>query len=222
MNHHNEDPARASMNKMYKRWRHIYDASRMFYLFGRDEMIESLDLKPKENLCEVGCGTARNLIKMAQRYPGANICGIDVSDEMLKTARHKVESSGFAHKVHLAQASASTFVPAVCFPHLTGPLDKIVFSYVLSISPDWKAYIHRALDVLAPGGALYVTDFGSEKSHAFLIRLFMKKKLGMFHVYCTSGLLDYLRTLEENGAGRITACEAIRAGRAYNIVFKKS
>ncbi len=83
---HLPDVTRA-MNNMYRYTRHVYDASRKFYLLGRDRLINELAAQPGEIVIEVGCGTARNLIKMAQKYPATRFYGLDASEEMLKTAR---------------------------------------------------------------------------------------------------------------------------------------
>ncbi len=79
--------ATARMNRIYKRQRHIYDATRKFYLLGRDGLIDRLQLRAAgDSVLEIGCGTGRNLILAAQRYPGVRCCGIDVSTEMLTSA----------------------------------------------------------------------------------------------------------------------------------------
>ena len=69
----------ALMDKVYRRQRYIYDLTRRYYLFGRDKMIRELALKPGEAVVEVGCGTARNLIRIARLYPGAELFGLDAS-----------------------------------------------------------------------------------------------------------------------------------------------
>ena len=61
--------AAALMDDMYRRQRHIYDLSRKFYLLGRDEAIARLRPAPGDKVLEIGCGTGRNLIKLAQAYP---------------------------------------------------------------------------------------------------------------------------------------------------------
>jgi len=38
------------MNQIYRRQRHIYDATRKYYLLGRDQMIRGLDMRPRRNL----------------------------------------------------------------------------------------------------------------------------------------------------------------------------
>ena len=84
------------MDKVYRRQRFFYDLTRKYYLFGRDRLIRSLKLAPGDRLVEVGCGTARNLVKIARRYPGAELFGLDASSEMLKTARRTLARAGLA------------------------------------------------------------------------------------------------------------------------------
>ena len=72
------------MDSIYRTQRHIYDLTRKYYLLGRDRLIR--ELAPPEDGCvlEVGCGTGRNLIKAARRYPRARFYGIDISEAMLE------------------------------------------------------------------------------------------------------------------------------------------
>ena len=84
--------AAALMDRMYRRQRHIYDLSRKFYLLGRDEAIAGLDAGPGDRVLEIGCGTGRNLVKLARAYPEARLFGLDVSREMLASASAAVGS----------------------------------------------------------------------------------------------------------------------------------
>src|SRR5207248_267479 len=59
----------ALMDKVYRRQRYFYDFTRKYYLFGRDRAIHELRLPAGARLVEVGCGTARNLVRIARRYP---------------------------------------------------------------------------------------------------------------------------------------------------------
>ena len=74
------------MNRMYRRQRHIYDGTRRYYLLGRDQLIADLRPGAGANVLEIGCGTGRNLVLAARRYPDARFFGIDVSTEMLTSA----------------------------------------------------------------------------------------------------------------------------------------
>src|ERR1700721_4044849 len=101
--------AAALMHRMYRRQRYIYDLSRKFYLLGRDEAISRLHPAPGDKVLEIGCGTGRNLIKLAQTYPEARLFGVDVSREMLATAAASTARAGLASRIVLAQADATAF-----------------------------------------------------------------------------------------------------------------
>src|SRR5260221_5461295 len=74
------------MDRMYRFQRHFYDLSRKYYLFGRDRLLKKMNIQENETVLEVGCGTARNLFKLAVLHPNAQLFGFDASNEMLKTA----------------------------------------------------------------------------------------------------------------------------------------
>ena len=61
----------ARMDAIYRGQRHIYDITRKYYLLGRDRVIDDLAPPPGGSVLEVGCGTARNLITAARRWPDA-------------------------------------------------------------------------------------------------------------------------------------------------------
>ena len=61
--------AHVAMDKMYRHQRYIYDLTRKYYLFGRYKLIKELPVGPTDHICEVGCGTARNLVLLAKRNP---------------------------------------------------------------------------------------------------------------------------------------------------------
>ena len=111
--------AAALMDRMYRRQRHIYDATRKFYLLGRDATIAALDPPAGASVLEIGCGTGRNLVKTARRYPEAQIFGLDVSHEMLESARASVARAGLAGRIRVAQADATNFDALAVFgrPH---------------------------------------------------------------------------------------------------------
>ncbi|MDE2620627.1 MAG: class I SAM-dependent methyltransferase, partial [Sphingomonadales bacterium] len=81
------------MDAVYRRQRHIYDLTRKYYLFGRDPMLDALGLPATGVGCsvlEIGCGTGRNLARVQRRWGDAALFGIDISAEMLKSARARL------------------------------------------------------------------------------------------------------------------------------------
>ncbi len=149
------------MDRIYRRRRHVYDLSRKYYLLGRDRMIDQLAPPPGERVLEIGCGTARNLIAVARRYPEAALFGIDISTEMLLTARQIVEREGLASRVRLAHADATRFDPAILFG--VPSFSRIFISYSLSMIPAWESVLAQALAWVRPGGELHIVDFGGQE-----------------------------------------------------------
>ncbi len=193
--------AREAMDRMYRLQRHVYDLTRKYYLFGRDGLIERLDPRPGETVLEVGCGTARNLVKMARRYPQARFFGLDASDEMLKTAAAKVARAGLADRIPLARAFAQTFTPADF--GLAAPFDRVVFSYTLSIIPGPVEALDNALAQLRPGGTLHVVDFGDGGGLPDWFRRLLAWWLDKFHVAHRPEVGAWFAARAAAGAGRL-------------------
>ncbi|MCD8563171.1 MAG: class I SAM-dependent methyltransferase [Alphaproteobacteria bacterium] len=211
-----------AMDRMYRLTRHVYDLTRKYYLLGRDKAIAGLNAKPGERVCEVGCGTARNLIKMAQRYPDVKFFGLDASDEMLKTAGANLKKAGMCCSIPVTQAFAQSFSPQGHFGLKDGEtFDKIVFSYALSIIPPWRESFDHALNILPTGGEIHIIDFGSQRELPGFFRKFLFWWLKMFHVFYKPEIEDYLRQLATEGRGTLSF-ENLYGGYCYRAVFKKN
>ncbi|GGN47835.1 O-methyltransferase [Novosphingobium indicum] len=170
---HSPDHA-ALMDRVYRGQRHIYDATRKYYLFGRDRLIRELDCRPGMAVLEVGCGTGRNLELIGRQWSGVRCHGLDISSEMLKNARKRLGTSGA-----LALGDATDFDAPALFGR--EGFDRVVLSYALSMIPDWQAALERAAAALAPGGELHVVDFGDCSGMGFL-RHGLDAWLARFHV----------------------------------------
>lgn len=183
------------MDDVYSLHRHFYDFTRKFYLFGRDRLVRSLVPPSGGTVLEIGCGTARNLIVAAKRWPEARFHGFDISEAMLETARKSVAKQGLADKVRLAQGDAGNFDTARLFG--LEKVDRIFMSYTLSMIPPWQEAIERAAASLAPGGGLHIVDFGQyERLPVFLKRLHFKS-LNNFHVFPRRELPAVLKRVAE-------------------------
>jgi S-adenosylmethionine-diacylgycerolhomoserine-N-methlytransferase len=187
----------ALMDDVYRYQRYIYDFTRKYYLLGRDRLIAGLDLKPGGRVIEIGCGTARNLVKIGRAYPGVRLFGLDASSEMLVTAQKAVDRAGLTDRVTLIQAYAEDLTPALFGE--TAPFDAAVFSYSLSMIPDWKQSLKAADEALAAGGKIHVVDFGDLKGLPHLGEAALRKWLALFHVAPREELLQ---TVEKRAGGK--------------------
>jgi S-adenosylmethionine-diacylgycerolhomoserine-N-methlytransferase len=168
------------MDRLYRRQRHVYDITRKYYLLGRDRLIRRLNPPAGSRVLEIGCGTARNLIVAARHYPDVRFFGIDISSEMLETARRLVERQGLGADIRLARADATAFDPALLFG--VPGFSRIFVSYSLSMMPGWQSVLAQALGWLAPGGELHVVDFGSQERLPDWFRRGLREWLRLFHV----------------------------------------
>jgi S-adenosylmethionine-diacylgycerolhomoserine-N-methlytransferase len=184
----------ALMDDVYRYQRYIYDFTRKYYLFGRDRLIRELKPRPGARIIEIGCGTARNLIKIAQAYPDARLYGLDASAEMLLTAQKAIVRAGLTGRIKLVQAYAENLTPALFGE--TEPFDEAVFSYSLSMIPDWKQALRSAQAALSPCGRVHVVDFGDLKGLGGLGEAALRRWLALFHVAPRDELL---RTIEQVG-----------------------
>jgi S-adenosylmethionine-diacylgycerolhomoserine-N-methlytransferase len=148
------------MDTIYRFQRHFYDLTRKPYLLGRDVLIRELAVPPSGTVLEIGCGTARNLLCIARRYPTARCFGIDVSSAMLQTAAASILREGADNRVRVDLADATSFDPEQIFG--VARFERVVISYALSMIPAWTAVLEHAATLLAPNGALYVVDFSDQ------------------------------------------------------------
>ena len=168
------------MNRMYRRQRHIYDGTRRYYLLGRDQLIENLRPEACASVLEIGCGTGRNLVQAAQRFPGAKLFGIDVSTEMLTSAIASISRRGLSSRIRVAHGDATGFDPQLLFG--VPAFDHVMVSYSLSMIPAWTRVIEFALSHLKPGGRLHIVDFGQQERLPGIARALLLRWLKMFDV----------------------------------------
>jgi S-adenosylmethionine-diacylgycerolhomoserine-N-methlytransferase len=169
------------MDRMYRRQRHIYDLTRKFYLLGRDQMIDRLAPPPDARVLEIGCGTGRNQIRAAQKYLQMRAYGVDISEEMLSTARVQIERAGLEGRIAVARGDATDFDPKTLFG--IDAFDRIFVSYALSMIPPWRETIEHAGALLAPGGSLHIVDFGDQQGLPGAFRLALRRWLELFSVH---------------------------------------
>ena len=186
------------MDRVYRQQRHIYDLTRKFYLLGRDRMIDQLSPGPSARIVEVGCGTARNLIRLARRYPDAKVFGLDASHAMLETASTAIARAGLSDRITLAQGYAEALSPALFGE--TAPFDDILFSYSLSMIPDWRQALNAAKDALSANGRIHIVDFGDLRNLISPARSALRRWLELFHVAPREELLSALENLRSDGA----------------------
>jgi S-adenosylmethionine-diacylgycerolhomoserine-N-methlytransferase len=175
----------ALMDATYRHQRLIYDATRAYFLLGRDYLLAELDVPRGGHVLEVACGTGRNLDKLSKARPDARLYGLDISAQMLLSAQAKLGT-----RAHLAQADACTFRPSTLFD--VAQFDRIFLSYAVSMIPDWMGAVEQAVAHLAPGGSLHIVDFGRQHRLPRIFGTGLNAWLARFHVTPRHDLRDRL------------------------------
>ena len=207
-----------TMDRVYRRQRHIYDFSRKFFLLGRDRLIGTLAPPPFGHVLEIGCGTARNLIAVARLYPQATCYGVDVSRRMLATARAHIERSGFGPRIVLGEGDAADFDARRLF---TRPeFDRIFFSYSLSMIPSWSRALEHAVGLLAAGGSLQVVDFGQQEGLPRWFRAALFGWIERFHVAPRADLERVLAGISARSGAAMTFRRLYR-GYAWSAALSR-
>ncbi|EFO34384.1 methyltransferase type 11 [Roseibium sp. TrichSKD4] len=183
------------MDAIYQNQRYFYDLTRKYYLLGRDHLINQLDVPEGGTVLELGCGTGRNLIAAAKRYPSAQFFGLDISDQMLATARKNIEKAGYSNRIKLIQGDASN-APAVSG---FGPdaYSRVFYSYTLSMMPIWREALQTGLANLSGEGKISIVDFGQQERLPSWFRGLLFKWLNGFHVTPRADLQSELSSLAE-------------------------
>lgn len=168
------------MDDVYRGQRHIYDLTRKYYLLGRDRLIREMEVPDGGTVLEIGCGTGRNLVKLGSTWPECRLYGLDISAEMLKSAAATVAQANIQQRTTLARGDAAHFDAEALFGRRK--FNRIMFSYTLSMIPDWQGALHHAFTMLSTQGSIHIVDFGQQEQLPDWFRGALQSWLRQFHV----------------------------------------
>ncbi|SNS67308.1 trans-aconitate 2-methyltransferase [Geodermatophilus pulveris] len=126
------------------------------------DLLARVGARDPRTVVDLGCGEGALTASLAQRWPGAQVTGIDSSAEMLAAAAaHAVPG-----RVRFAAGDVHAWQPE-------GPVDVLVTNAVLHWVPGHDALLRRWAGQLAPGGwlALQVPGNWRAPTHALLAQL---------------------------------------------------
>ncbi|MEX2482858.1 MAG: class I SAM-dependent methyltransferase [Gammaproteobacteria bacterium] len=142
---------RQRLEQFYAPQARHYDAFRDRLLPGRAALLDALRLDAGHHVVELGCGTARNLdyLDPTLRASLAQVDAVDLCPALLEQAHQRCCDWP---NVHVIESDATHFKP-------DRQVDRVVFSYALTMMPDWRAALRNAFRMLRPGGLVGVVDF---------------------------------------------------------------
>ena len=124
------------------------------------DLLAQVPLGRAARVADLGCGPGNSTELLIERFPDAEVIGLDSSPDMLRQARERLPRCTFV------EADLATWMPGVHTDLLFG---NAVFQWV----PDHPAVLQRLLRALPEGGVLAVQmpDNWDEPSHRLIGQL---------------------------------------------------
>lgn len=141
----------AALDRFYAFHAPIYDLTRPFILFGRSELLAGLEVTAGCTVLDVGCGTGWSF--PALLAAGARILGAEPCAPMRRKAADRLRRLGAEDRVSLEAQPYGSATTA------SRGVDRILFSYSLSMMRPFEPALTRAVADLAPSGRIGVVDF---------------------------------------------------------------
>ena len=134
----------------------------------QDLLRTHIDLKPTDNVLELGCGIGRDAIPLSQTMTRGSYVGIDIIGESIRWCRENIGAKhsnfNFIHfdvKDDLHNPGGVLANSEIAFPVLDKSIDKIflfsVFTHMMSI--DIKHYMREFSRIIRDDGLIYATTF---------------------------------------------------------------
>jgi ubiquinone/menaquinone biosynthesis C-methylase UbiE len=146
----------------FDRWAEKYEHSSLQRFIGRvhDAMLEMVAAEGPSpaRVLDVGCGTGRLLRKVGERWPGAQLIGIDPAEGMIAAARQ------------LAPEITFTVAPAESIPVQAGSIDVAFSALSQHHWADQLQGLREVARTLGPGGILCLADLTMPRWISRLLR----------------------------------------------------
>jgi len=174
-----------SIKKIYAGYSGVYDALFKRFFYPRiKHAITYMDIKPGDRILDVGVGTGLSL-SVFPRY--CNVIGIDLSTEMLRKAKEKIEESRLDNIRVMSMDAMSVGFRDDSF-------DKVFISHVVSVVPDPYKVMQEVKRVCRKGGQVVVVNHFKSKNK--LVETVEKiinpvcKKIGWRSDLCLNEFID--------------------------------
>ena len=135
-----------------------YDRMGALLSFGQDPrwrraLVDAIDPQPGQRLLDVATGTGMVAVALARR--GAEVVGLDQSEQMLAGARAKLRAEpALGDRVSFVRGEAERL------PFPDAHFDALTFTYLLRYVDDRAATMAELARVVKPGGRIGMVEFG--------------------------------------------------------------
>ena len=131
----------------------------------RERVLELASPENGEQLLDAGCGTGLTALRIAARYPGCKVHGIDISPRMVAAACQEAQKQGLAVDFRVGSITDLPY-PGAAFDVV---ITNIMFHH-LDLEEKRQA-VAEVVRVLVPGGRYISAEFGPRAKNALQRRL---------------------------------------------------
>lgn len=151
-------------------------------------------LRPGLEMLDVSCGRGTQAIHYATAF-GAQVTGIDISEEMVRTARERAEEAGIADRTDFLVADSQSL------PFADSTFDVTINECAVGIPDDSQAVLNEMVRVTRPGGAVVIHE------NTWRRTLSQEEKSALSDRYGTTPLdeSEWIDMLNRAGVGRVQA-----------------
>lgn len=186
-----------AVRQAYRRWARVYDeVFGSVSAPGRRRAVAAVNALPGTRVLEVGVGTGLALPLYA---PHKRVVGIDLSRDMLRLAKERVESEGLRNVEGLVEMDAE------CMGFADASFDIAVAMFTATVVPDARRLFREMRRVVRPGGELlFVNHFAADRGLRWWAERTLaplSRVLGWHPDFMLSDLLD-----DPRAAAEITPC----------------
>jgi ubiquinone/menaquinone biosynthesis C-methylase UbiE len=136
----------------------------------RQVLLQHANLKPDQQILDIGCGTGTFAVMAKQLYPSVNIVGLDPDPKALARASQKAANAqvslrfdrGFADALEYPSDTFDVVFSSFMFHHLE--------------SSNREKTLREVTRVLKPGGRFFLLDFEASNSGHGLMHLFHRRE----------------------------------------------
>ena len=201
-----------SIIKSYKRVSSFYDITfGQVFRPGQKTVINKMDCGPLDEVLEIGIGTGLSF----KYYPKqTKVIGIDISPDMLKLAKRKIEQEK-KEKKYVTQMNGEQ----LSFPD--NSFDKVVAMYVISVTQNPKKLIDEMKRVCKKDGDIYIVNHFSCEDDGLLLKLSEKALMPVSRIL---GWKPYFPFSEFNEYANLDVKEISKVNifKYWNIIHAKN
>ena len=120
-----------------------------------DRLLERVDIRPRENVLDIGCGTgATTLAAAIKTGPKGHVTGLDIAEQLLNRAHKRSDDAGLAN-------TSFILADAQIYPFVAESFDAIISRFGLMFFENPVAAFANMAKGLKPNGRLVFAAWGA-------------------------------------------------------------